>query len=166
VTSDPLDILLAHYRWANREVLAACRAVSEEQFHQRFEMGLGSLHGTMVHVVRCVDGWCACVRGESWPEAAEGPFTPDELIVQSDASADLVAALAQGLCDAGRLGDVHKATGRSGTLHFTSGGAITHCLVHATHHRAQALNMLRQLGVDPLPWLDVFRWQSETERPT
>ena len=50
---------------------------------------------------------------------------------------------------------------------FTRGVALTHVLVHGTHHRAQCLNMLRRLDVpgvsDRLPDLDVNEWQYETE---
>ena len=36
--------------------------------------------------------------------------------------------------------------------------ALTHITTHGTHHRAQCLNMLRQLGVTPLPPSSVAEW--------
>jgi uncharacterized damage-inducible protein DinB len=46
--------------------------------------------------------------------------------------------------------------GRSYT--FTRGGVLTHVTTHGMHHRAQALNMLRQLGVEMLPPSAVVEW--------
>jgi uncharacterized damage-inducible protein DinB len=42
--SDPLQILLAHDRWATEQVLDACGRLTEEQFQRRFDIGPGSLH--------------------------------------------------------------------------------------------------------------------------
>ncbi len=38
------------------------------------------------------------------------------------------------------------------------GAVLTHITTHGMHHRAQMLNMLRQLGVAPLPKSDVISW--------
>lgn len=46
--------------------------------------------------------------------------------------------------------------------HFTRGTAIVHVLTHGMHHRAQALNMLRRLGVADLPALDAIEWEVRT----
>jgi uncharacterized damage-inducible protein DinB len=49
--SDPLQILLSHDRWATAQVLDACGKLTAEQFHRRFEIGHGSLHDTLAHVI-------------------------------------------------------------------------------------------------------------------
>jgi uncharacterized damage-inducible protein DinB len=41
---------------------------------------------------------------------------------------------------------------------FCRGGVITNVTTHGLHHHAQCLNMLRQLGVDPLPHSSVVEW--------
>ena len=35
---------------------------------------------------------------------------------------------------------------------------ITHIATHGMHHRAQCLNMLKHLGVNPLPKSSVAEW--------
>ena len=40
----------------------------------------------------------------------------------------------------------------------TRSAALLHVLTHGMHHRAQCLNMLRQLGVSPLPLSAVVEW--------
>jgi uncharacterized damage-inducible protein DinB len=38
------------------------------------------------------------------------------------------------------------------------GAILTHATTHGMHHRAQCLNMLRHLGVTPLPQSSVIEW--------
>src|ERR1700678_2782358 len=56
-TSNPIDILLTHDRWATKNILLACEKLPPEQFHQRFEMGPGSLHDTTTHILGAMRGW-------------------------------------------------------------------------------------------------------------
>ena len=35
-TSNPTEILLAHDRWATRQILESCTKLTPEKFHQRF----------------------------------------------------------------------------------------------------------------------------------
>ena len=65
---DPLQILLLHDRWATSQVLNACATLTNEQFHQRFEMGPGSLHDTLTHVLGAMRTWTDTLTGrESRP---------------------------------------------------------------------------------------------------
>jgi uncharacterized damage-inducible protein DinB len=43
----------------------------------------------------------------------------------------------------------------------TYGGAIGHVIMHSMHHRAQALYMLRALGVPDMPEGDVLSWEAQ-----
>ena len=43
----------------------------------------------------------------------------------------------------------------------TLGGGIAHILTHSMHHRAQAIHMLRRLGVSGLPEGDVLSWEQQ-----
>src|SRR4051794_27946584 len=63
VTSDPLSILLGHNHWATGRVLDLCRGLTPAQFHQRFDIGPGSLHDTLVHLVDCMRWWADHVNG-------------------------------------------------------------------------------------------------------
>ena len=44
------------------------------------------------------------------------------------------------------------------TLHITRGAGRAKVTTHGMHYRAQPLNMLRQLGVQPLPRTSVTEW--------
>ena len=48
---------------------------------------------------------------------------------------------------------------RSGrTIQLTRGAVLVHVTTHGMHHRAQCLNMLRQLGTPSLPPSSVTEW--------
>ena len=52
-----LQRLLDHNLYATRLTLETCRGLSSDQFHQRFEIGPGSLHDTLRHVVGAMLRW-------------------------------------------------------------------------------------------------------------
>jgi uncharacterized damage-inducible protein DinB len=186
--ADAFEILLAHNRWGNVQVLEACRGLTHEQFHRTFPIGVGErggLHLTMTHVVSAMGRWADRIRQiapgraalEPMPFVVPGlpPADPrdrsvDELLAINDQNS---ADLADGLAKARTIG-----LGKSFEVPFpspqglktaslTRAAAITHVLTHGYYHRAQALNMLRHLGIagvsDKLPKTSVTEWQVEGE---
>lgn len=153
--SNPLDILLAHNHWATRNVLDACVKLSSEQFHRRFEIGPGSLHDALTHVIGAMDYWSHV--------AAERPVVefddkkrrePVDLLMLLDAvGADLALTASTRPLDR-----VVTRVRMGKTESFTRGGILTHVTTHGVHHRAQCVNMLRHLGVSPLPEVYVIGW--------
>ena len=154
--SNPVELLLTHNRWAMRNIIEACAALTEEQFHQAFEMGPGSLHDTITHMLGAMRGWGDMLANrEQRPRLEEGgKRTPAQLLDLLDEIADDMEVSA----------DTHptdeEVSGSRGgrTFTFTRGGVLTHVTTHGMHHRAQCLNMLRQLAVDPLPPSAVVEW--------
>ena len=61
--SDFLQVLLSHDRWATAQLLDACAKLTEEQFHRRFDIGPGSLHDTLTHVVGAMRAWTETLAG-------------------------------------------------------------------------------------------------------
>lgn len=72
--SEPLLLALEHNAWATHEVLRACTALGDEQWHQRFEMVPGSLHDTLTHVVGAMFRWADRIDG---PPRAVRPSIED-----------------------------------------------------------------------------------------
>ena len=156
--SDLLQILLSHDRWATTQILDACGKLTDEQFHRRFEIGPGSLHDTLTHVVGAIRTLGATLAGADPGPRLEDDGrrrTPDELRPLFDEAWRRLAA------EAGRrpLGETVTRRLRDGrTLQMTRGAVVAHLATHGTHHRAQCLNMLRHLGVQPLPPSSVAEW--------
>ena len=154
-TSDPTEILLVHNRWATRSIIEACAGLSDEQFHRRFDMGPGSLHDTVTHVLAAMRGWCDLLAGREQRPRLEGERrTTDELTALLDEISDELESLARA------HPHDEQVTGERGgrTFTFLRGGVLTHVTTHGMHHRAQCRNKLRQLGVDPLPPSAVVEW--------
>ncbi len=154
-SSDPIDVLLASNIWATHNIIDACEKLSSEQFHQTFEMGLGSLHDTITHILGAMRGWSDFLGGRQQRPRLEGENrSPQQLRVLLDDIGN----------DLNELATAHatneSVTGSRGgkSYTFTRGAVLVHVTTHGMHHRAQCLNMLRHLGVDPLPASSVIEW--------
>jgi uncharacterized damage-inducible protein DinB len=154
--SDPLTILVETNSWATRNLIETCRPLSHDQFHKKFEMGLGSLHATITHILGAMRGWGDMLAGREQRERLEagGERTADQLLelfeeIDRDFRAAANAHPVDGVATSERGGKSYS---------FTRGGVLTHVTTHGMHHRAQCLNMLRQLGVERLPQSAVVEW--------
>ncbi len=155
-TTDPSEVMLAHDRWATANLISACRPLSEDQFHQHFEMGLGSLHDTITHILGAQRGWTDVLteRAEPRVRLEEGHRSVDELAALHAEVADEF----ESACRLGNPADVLRPSRRGQTYAFSRGGIRTHVCTHGVHHRAQCMNMLRHLGVEKLPPTSAMEW--------
>lgn len=154
--SDPLTILIETNSWATRNLIEACRPLSREQFHQKFDMGPGSLHATITHILSAMHGWTDMLAGREQRERLESGAerTADELLeLFEEADRDFRETAA-----AHPIDEVVKAERGGQAYAFTRGGVLTHVTTHGMHHRAQCQNMLRRLGVEQLPHSAVVEW--------
>lgn len=153
--SNPLDILLAHNHWATRSLLDGCAGLSAEQFHRKFEMGLGNLHGTFAHVIGAMQIWIDVLHQRTTRPISDGKTrtVPEYLMLLDATCAELDEVIRahplEGVVSRVREGKTYK---------YTRGAILTHVTTHGMHHRAQALNMMRHLGVSPLPQSSVAEW--------
>jgi uncharacterized damage-inducible protein DinB len=156
--SDPLQILLSHDRWATTQLLDACGKLSADQFHQRFDIGPGSLHDALTHIVGAMRAWTDNLVGvEQRPrlETDGQRRTPEQLRSMLDEAHDAFAAEARRR----PLEEMVTRQLKDGrTIHLTRGAVLTHVTTHGMHHRAQCLNMFRRLAVSPLPPSSVTEW--------
>jgi len=160
--SDPLEILLAHDKWATRQILETCAKLTKEQFHQRFEIGPGSLHNAITHMLAAMRTWTQTLAGaEPGPRLDQDgrERSPAELLSLLEQFANDFTAEAHRLPLDGMVTRVRE--GKS--FQFTRAVVLTHTTTHGMHHRAQCLNMLRQLGVKPLPPSSVVEWSRSGE---
>ena len=154
-TSDPVELLVTTNTWATRNLLDACEGLSHDQFHQEFPMGPGSLHKTLTHILAAMRGWGDMLAGRDQRPRLEG---------EDRSVAELKQLLDEISSDFEKTATSHPTnelvTGERGGRSFTfaRGAVIVHVTTHGMHHRAQCLNMLRQLGVDPLPPSAVVEW--------
>jgi uncharacterized damage-inducible protein DinB len=176
-TSDPLDVLLAHNHWATRKVLDLCRDLSDEQYHASYPIGPaeeGGLHATLTHIVGAMRRWSDRIAERPVRPSIEQPWPGlNEPTDDRDRTPEeLSALLSEATEDLRRVVELAKARGLETTFTavfggkpytFTRGAALVHALTHGHYHRAQCMNILRQLrvvgGDKPTPDLDVSEWQ-------
>jgi uncharacterized damage-inducible protein DinB len=185
LTSDPLDILLAQDAWCTRTLLEHCRPLTKDQFHKKFEIGLGDLHTTITHIISATRRWTDRIAGRtprpflhpipSMPQISGDAKdrTIDELLALHEEAAKDLAKVAAASREKGFTQILTLEFAMPGEAkkryQFTHGTAMVHVTTHATHHRAQCVNMLRHLNVpgvsDKLPDLEAIAWQSAVEAP-
>jgi uncharacterized damage-inducible protein DinB len=159
---DTLRECFRHHDWARDKVLGLARGLGDGPLDRPFEMGPGSLRATLRHLYGAARFWYA-----RWQGAEPTPFPHarelggvDEIREAERALATARNALLDGASsmDLRRVIEVERETG---TLRFPLGGLMLHVCNHGIHHRAQVLNMLRHLGVHPLPGLDHLFFRAE-----
>lgn len=163
-----LNTIQAHYRycdWATDRVQAIAETLSDEQLDREFEIGQGRLRTTLLHI-RDAERWWY----ENW---TVGPGSSFKELPETTPVAELrsrfheIAEKRDAYLD--RLSDhdlvrVVTAEVRPGLrLSFRLGESMLQLCSHGTHHRAQALNMLRHLGADvpALDYVDYLHRESE-----
>jgi uncharacterized damage-inducible protein DinB len=149
--------LSCYCRWANEQILSRAAALPAARLAQSFDMGVASLDRTMQHVHHGESTWLERCRGNNearWPsfEAAPDPAGLAERLRSTAAEREgYLRSL-----DESALQVVLTYRDSRG-CHFQASrfDMVLQQLVHSAHHRAQALNMLRQLGAElPDPGLD------------
>lgn len=159
-TTDPIDILLAHDRWATGQLLDAMDRLTDEQLHRAFEMGMGSLHKNLVHMIGAVQTW-----GDVLAERPVRPWISDERRSVAQLRA-LHNEAADGLAAAARVQPLDQVLTRERNgqvFRYTRAAILVHVTTHNMHHRAQCLNMLRHCGVSPLPPSSAVEWSRAGE---
>lgn len=168
LTAEPFAILLGHNRWANTRVLRACESLSEAQFHERFDIGPGTLHDTMTHVIGATFRWADRIAQRTVRPSIEGrsshtdtsPMTrrtPGELLVLNAQACEDFSAVVEAVRP--RLSEVREWTLGGETYRFNVAASIIHVTNHGMHHRAQCMNMLKRLGHPIDADLDELEWQ-------
>jgi uncharacterized damage-inducible protein DinB len=156
---DDFDSLYEYNTWADERTLAACRALSPEEYARDQGGGWPSVRETLVHLASATDAWHRRFHGES----------PERLLTGADMPAfeDAAALLARSggamkgfvlATPAARRQDILTYTNLQGQRKRAPYWAIfRHVVNHATYHRGQISAMIRRLGREPKP-TDLILW--------
>ena len=143
-----MALLFSYNQWANRRVVGACEALTNEQFTRELGSSFASVRDTLAHIYGAEWIWLERFGGRS-PKALP-PVTdfPDLAAVRARLE-EMDAALLQyveGLraADLDRIVESTNFAGKpiSGPLW----SLLQHLANHSTYHRGQVTTMLRQLG--------------------
>jgi len=170
--TDQIKLLYEYNDWADQHILTQCANVTAEQFSAPPpDMGITSLHLTLVHLVDAMRLWRTIFEG--FHESAENKDKYDEMELK-EADLPTFAAVEErwkierqtlwaylnGLTDE-RLAGTVRYTLSNGMVRER---ALWHCLLHlanhATQHRSEAAALLTSYGQSPGD-LDFTRFLNE-----
>lgn len=153
----------AYNDWATGKLHAAAGALDDARLDQPFEMGEGSLRGTLLHLRFAEEWWF-----NNWTIGAGAPFPEPDGKTPVGENAGIHARIAvqrnkllAGMTDTDLERVVVARPRPDVERRFPIGVTMLQLLHHGTHHRAQALNMLRRVG-GAVPGLDYITWRRET----
>jgi uncharacterized damage-inducible protein DinB len=161
---DILDRLLEHDVWTSRRILLRCRDLTGAQLDQQFEVGLGSVRATWMHIIGNMETWTSLIgpRAANQDRRSEtASDAPDRLLDRLDAVAAELAGVARRLAAENRLDEYFVDVLDVPPTRKTFGGAIAHVLTHSHIHRGEVLHMLDRLGLRDLPEGDVLTWERQ-----
>jgi uncharacterized damage-inducible protein DinB len=156
---DFLDRLLGHDEYTTRRLLEISSELNEHQLDQTFDLGHGTLLETFAHIIGNVETWTDLMNGwEIRPPRKQGKRISD-LLERFDSAYKDFAQLAQKVRSEDRWNKTWLDVLDNPPKAKTYGGTIAHLITHSMHHRAQAIHMLKRLGIAGVPEGDVLSWE-------
>jgi len=151
---DPLRIY-DYLTRARQRVLDAARPLTAEQHAREFPIGPGTLGRTLTHIMICESAYVRRMQGrevppyDQWPIRDEAPPPFAELEAAWAAQADETRAALAAVRDWSAPIEFRRngEGGRPIIVTASAADLFTQLALHEVHHRAQAMNMLRHLGV-------------------
>mgnify|MGYP001563309326 CR=1 FL=1 len=150
----------AYARWANSHMLAACETLDAESLRREVGTSFGSVLGTLEHMFGADWIWLERWQGRnpaSWP--AKGTMVTVGDFRDAWAGLDAERARFLDKLDASRLDEPLRYRNMKGDeFEYPLGQLLFHVSNHATYHRGQVMQLVRQLGgtvrsTDYLYWL-------------
>jgi uncharacterized damage-inducible protein DinB len=157
--------LIAFHYWARNRILDAVDPLTPEQYTRELGGSFGSIRNTLVHMLSAECIWLSRWKGEAPP----GMFSPDkfpDVASLRDAWNDQESRMRSFFepLDEGGI----QQTIRYKSILFAGQEVVSplwqmlqHVVNHATYHRGQITNFLRQLGAAPPKGMDMIVYYRE-----
>jgi uncharacterized damage-inducible protein DinB len=145
--------------WARGVVDEACSDLTDAELDRVFALGLGCVRATLLHI-RFGEQWWL----NNWTRGPDEPFPElpaDTPLPKLQALFAETARRRDEILDASTDDDLKRPIAAKPAPDivrtFPLGVTMLELCMHGTHHRAQIVNMLRQLGRQP-PKIDYAQW--------
>lgn len=155
-----LDKLLDHDRDVTHRLLEQCQTLNANQWELPFLLGHVTLLDTFDHMLRNVEVWTDLmmhrdVRKARKLSAESAPSFTDRW----DATYNEFAQVARQIEDENRIDDRYCDTLDDPPREKSYGGTILHVITHNMSHRAEAMHMMRRLGINDITTPDILSWE-------
>jgi uncharacterized damage-inducible protein DinB len=179
---DAIRRLHEHRAWVNRKLVASAERLPGESLRQSLDIGQGSIWKSLLHLYAAEYAWLEALSGNSDPrvpgdvpgkltgnqEGEEPIRSLDELKAKWHKLESRWQAYVDGLTADALDEDVRKITTSGKEYATRRADVLLHVCTHAHYTAAQVVNMLRQVGAEPLPDLMLISLAREgkaVERP-
>jgi len=138
--------------WANRRVLEAASALTQEQFTKQMGSSFSSVCDTLSHIYGGEWVWLERFQGRSpsaFPDDSEFADIT-KLKATWDAFEPKLLNFVRGLTQEGLDRVMEYKTFKFGVYRNPLWQSMQHLVNHGTYHRGQVTTMLRQLGAKPI----------------
>lgn len=156
---DTFDRYLGYEAWTLRHLIVRCGEISPEQLQEKFDIGHGSLHETIQHIILNLEVWTDLMREQAIRNLPTFPNNVEEYLQRFDAAMSDFADCAHALAMAGRLDATYMDVLDNPPKAKTFGGTLLHVLTHTTVHRWEMQHMLQRLGLSDLIEGDALSWE-------
>jgi uncharacterized damage-inducible protein DinB len=152
VTLELLRVLFQYNQWADRRLLDACSALTNEQFTRDLGSSFRSVRDTLVHLYGAEWVWNERIEGRSPTSLVAGTGFPDLASVRAKLEEmdsyylDYVTRLT--LQDLEHV--IHYKSFAGEDLSNPLWQTLHQLTNHASYHRGQVTTLLRQLGAKPV----------------
>lgn len=162
---DHFKRLAGYNTWANARLYDAATALRDFERKKDVKAYFRSLHGTLNHILVGDRIWMHRLTGEGFP-----PQSLDDVLYENfselrearEAEDERIAAYVEALKDSDLDEQLEYLNTRSEPRSLERRVIMTHFFNHQTHHRGQASHIMRQLGVEEPPALDLLYYELPT----
>lgn len=161
---DILDRYLAYEAWTLRHFISRCRELSPEQLHTPVDVGPGSVHKTVTHIISNLESWTDLMRQRPVRNLPPIAANVDEYLQRFDAAMADFDDYAKISAAENRLDATYVDVLDNPPVEKSLGGTILHLLTHTTVHRWEIQHMLQRLGLHDLLEGDALGWEAQTRR--
>jgi uncharacterized damage-inducible protein DinB len=142
--------LFDYNRWPNRRIFEALAALPAEEYMRDLKSSVGSIHGTLSHLVGAERVWRARWRGEagSLLKGSEVASLAEVRKLWDSLETERTQYLSRLTAPMLDSEIVIKPTGGGQFVH-TLRQTMQHTVDHSSYHRGQIVTLMRQLGVKP-----------------
>src|SRR5215207_1594778 len=146
--------------WGMKRLFDHAEGMADADLDRDFNIGMGTLRKTLLHLYDAEIWWHGNWRGEKQMFQRLPTDTP--IADLRDRWMSMAAARSEFIehTDGESLNQIVEGDFGSGVFRLRVGETLIQLGVHGTHHRAQAINMLRRLGVSTKP-TDLVVWLRE-----
>lgn len=158
---DILDRYLGYEAWTLRYFISRCRDLSPSHLHQTFDIGNGTVHATLDHIIGNLESWTDLMRERPMRHLPPLTGSTDSYLQRFDETMADFTDCARALVAEGRLDDTYVDVLDTPPSPKTFGGTLLHVLTHSTVHRWEIQHMLQRLGLNDLIEGDALSWDTK-----